>query len=373
MTEQITKYWSQHAARIQAYIPGEQPVGQPYIKLNTNENPYGPGEGVRQALARFDIDSLRTYPDPNSRGLRQKLASYYGLDEEQIFLGNGSDEVLDFAFKAFFDPFSVTKNAVLAPSLTYSFYPIYAAANQIPFEAVPLNADLSIDIESMIRTDAQGLVLANPNAPTGLALTTDELEYLIQSLEARGQFIIVDEAYVDFAAQSALGLLAEYDNLLIVRTFSKSRALAGLRLGFALGRKENIRALEQVRDSINSYTVDRISEQLGMASLDDEAHFRQSVAKLVATRNRFCEAAKKLDFEIVDSEANFVLMRLGAGRAKDAYLYLRERAILVRHFDQPLIRKYIRITIGRDEEMDQLLDTLIQWKEAQDVRAKLQN
>lgn len=366
MSENTGKYWSSYVRRIQPYVPGEQPRDRRYIKLNTNENPYGPGERVRAAIANFNVDDLAAYPDPHATALREKLAAYYGVSAAEVFVGNGSDEVLDFAFRAFFDPREHTERPILAPELTYSFYPVYAHSQEINYETVALNADFSINVEHIIRSDAQGIVLANPNAPTGRALTPEDMERLLAALEAAGQFAIIDEAYVDFGGESALRFLDHYDNFLVVQTFSKSRALAGLRLGFAIGRKEQIEALERVRDTINSYTVDRFAQVVGIASLEDEAHFTTICERIVATRDRFTEAANAAGMEVPDSQTNFVLVARRGYSAEALCNYLRSNGVLVRYFNHALLSRYIRISIGTDEEMATVLQLLQELEDKED-------
>lgn len=352
------RYWSRHAQAVKPYVPGEQLNDRNYIKLNTNENPYGPSPKLREVLQTVDLDRLRLYPDPNSQELRESIGAYFGLTPDYVFVGNGSDEVLDFAYRAFFDTAVTDSRPILAPELTYSFYPVFAEGNRMNYETVALQEDFRIDWRSLVRDDAQGVILANPNAPTGLALGLDELRLLLRELELRGQFLILDEAYIDFGGETGALLLDEFANFIVIQTFSKSRALAGLRLGFAIGRPSLILALEAMRDMVNSYTVDRLTQVLGQAAMDDWAYFQAGVERIVAGRKRFRKAATALGVRVLPSDTNFVLMEVPGLTGEAVYGLLRKRGILVRYLANPRLEPYVRVTIGQEQEMDAVLAAL---------------
>ncbi len=347
-------FWKHKLQSSTPYVPGEQPQDRAYIKLNTNESPYPPSPAVSTALRNFDIASLRLYPDPNQMKLRSALAEQYMLSADEVFVGNGSDEVLAFCFQAFFEDHTTDENAaVLTPALGYSFYPVYADFFAVPLEKIGLQEDYSVDV-SMYQRPSRAVILANPNAPTGLYLDNDAIRTLLE--QDRQRLVIVDEAYVDFAAESSASLLPDYDNLLVVQTFSKSRALAGIRLGYALGKKNLIQGLEIVRDNINSYTVDRLAETLGMASLADSHYFAESCAKIVRTRELTRSALEKLGAAVTPSAANFLWLKHPHLSGKDVYEQLKAQGILVRYFKQVGLEDHVRVTIGTDEEMALFLD-----------------
>lgn len=364
MSEMNKRYWSRHARSVTPYVPGEQLADRSYIKLNTNENPYGPGPGVTKRLQTIDVAELRLYPDPTSKVLRQSIADYFGIDAGRVFAGNGSDEVLDFAFRAFFDRVEVNSKPVLSLDLTYSFYPVFAEGNGIAYEAVPVNEDFTIDVANLVREESQGIILANPNAPSAVAMKLDQLDLLLTELGQRGRFAIIDEAYIDFGGESAVALLDKHANFVVVQTFSKSRALAGLRLGFAIGRPEAIAALETMRDMVNSYTVDNLAQALGTASMEDTSWFREITQRIVRTREQFMAEAKAKGLIVLPSETNFVLLAVPQIPGIEVYNYLRERGILVRYLSHPRLRPYVRITIGKEDDMAAVLAELIKMKEA---------
>ncbi len=341
------KFWNKKTRSLQPYIPGEQPKGG-FIKLNTNENPYPPSPSVRKVLDELKISELLKYPDPGSRELRKSIAAYFKMDKDQVFVGNGSDEVLAFAFRAFFD----ADTPVAFPDITYSFYPVYASSLDIPVETIKLREDFSFDIKSFAASKS-GCVIANPNAPTGMALSLKDLDEIISAQKDR--LVIVDEAYVDFGAKSCAGLVEKYDNLLVIQTLSKSRSLAGIRLGFALGNPSLIRALEAVRDTVNSYTTDTLAQKIAGAAMEDAAYFEDTRNKIIDSRRRFAQGLDKLGFKTLPSETNFVFTSHPGIFAGDLYRELRKKNILVRYFDLERIDNYIRITIGKDGEMDEVL------------------
>lgn len=348
-------YWSPRVADLVPYVPGEQPRIQNLVKLNTNENPYPPSPAVVVAIESAARHGLQLYPDPQALGLRQVIAKQQGLDATQVFVGNGSDEVLAHAFFAFFQHGS----PVLMPDVTYSFYKVYCGLYGIPYETVALDAQLRVDVAAFQRhavQDVAGVVIANPNAPTGSGLALNAIVQLLECFPLR--VVLVDEAYVDFGGQSAMGLIGRYPNLLVVHTLSKSRSLAGLRVGFACGQRHLIDALERVKDSFNSYPLDRLALAGATAAIEDHAYFAQTCAAVVHTREGMVLQLEDLGFEVLPSKANFVFAHHPAHDAKQLALALRERAVLVRHFDAPRIAQYLRISVGTPQQVDALLHAL---------------
>jgi histidinol-phosphate aminotransferase len=347
----MSKFWSDVVGQLDPYVPGEQPQDQQYIKLNTNESPYPPSPAVAEALTAFDCDGLRRYPDPESGRLVSALAAYHGLSSPQVFVGNGSDEVLAHAFQALLQK----PAAILFPDISYSFYPVYCSLYRIEFETVALDPNFRIDINRYPPGNG-GIVIPNPNAPTGIALELDAIRRLLE--RNHESVVIIDEAYVDFGAQSALSLIADHDNLLVVQTFSKSRSLAGLRLGAAFGHPALIEALQRVKNSFNSYPIDALASVVAIASLGDEAYFQQCRQRIIASRRRLGVELAKLGFEVFPSCSNFVLLRHADRSAESIYLDLKQAGILVRYFNKPRIDNCLRITIGSDAECDSLLAAL---------------
>ena len=342
------KYWSSRIHTLVPYVPGEHPRGQTFIKLNTNENPYPPSPMAMEAIRAATNDELRLYPDPASLELREALAEYYNLKPEQVFCGNGSDEVLGLCFYALFDP----HKKVLFPDITYSFYPVYTELFGIDYEEIPLNEDFSLPAERYMTGECGGMVICNPNAPTG---QTQPVEVIRRILEANPQCVVlVDEAYADFGTTSVVPLVDEYPNLLVVGTMSKSRSLAGLRIGFALGHPDLIAGVNCVKDSFNSYPVDRIAQAAGIAAVRDVEYFNEIRHKVMATRDKTTVRLRQLGFEVQDSDTNFIFARHPGKPGRELAQMLRERGILVRRFDSPRIEEYLRISIGTDEEMEQL-------------------
>ncbi len=350
--------FSERLKRLKAYVPGEQPQDRSYIKVNTNESPYPPTPLIRQTLLSFDPERLRLYPDPKAVGLRRKLAETYGVREGQVFVSNGSDEALSFCFYAFFDP---GRGKLLFPEFTYSFYPVYCDFYGIGYEKVGLAPDFRVDPERFLGRESCGIIFANPNAPTGIALPAKEIGSLLARYP-QDRVVIVDEAYVDFGAESAIPLLKEHPNLLVVRTFSKSMSLAGLRLGFAIANEPLIEGLFTVKDSFNSYPLDQLALYLGEVALSDEAHYRSMREKIVKTRDRFCLRLRELGWTVLPSKTNFVFARKEGVAGKRVYEFLKSRGILVRHFAIPGIQDFVRITIGLDEDMDRLLQEVSSMK-----------
>jgi histidinol-phosphate aminotransferase len=347
----MTKYWSKLVESLEPYIPGEQPQDQQYIKLNTNESPYPPAPAVAQAIKTFAADGLRRYPDPQSGDLVTALAIYHGLKPQQVFVGNGSDEVLAHAFQAFFKQ----EDKILFPDICYSFYPVYCALYEIEFERIALDAEFRIDFDGFRRANG-GIIITNPNAPTGIALKIAEIrEMLADNPES---VVIIDEAYVDFGTESACQLIPEFENLLVVQTYSKSRNLAGLRLGFALGNENLIEALQRVKNSFNSYPVDSLTSVIGLAALGDEDYFQDCSRRVVASRERLAADLAELGFEVFPSSANFVFVRHPHSKAEFLYLELKAAGILVRYFKTARIDDCLRITVGTEIECDALIDAL---------------
>jgi histidinol-phosphate aminotransferase len=366
----VSPFWNRRTAGLSPYIPGEQPRDRRFIKLNTNENPYPPSPRVIEALERVLAgDSggprggdLRLYPDPLCGEFREAAAAAFGVKPEQVFPGNGSDEVLGFAFGAFFE-----SEPVLFPDITYSFYPVYAGLWGIPHRTVPLRDDFSIDLRDYLPSPQRGLpggaVIPNPNAPTGRALAAGELARAAEALEKHNRVLIVDEAYAAFGAESLTSRINDHPNLLTVHTLSKAASLAGLRVGFAIGSEELIQGLFRVRDSFNSYTMDRLALAGGAAAVLDRAYYDGVNRRVIAVRERTAAALGVLGFEVVPSRANFLFIRHrgpagnpGAALSGAALLAaLRDRGILVRRFDQPRIADYLRVSVGTEEDMDAFL------------------
>ncbi|MCX7841921.1 MAG: histidinol-phosphate transaminase [Clostridia bacterium] len=347
----MSKYWSELAKKIEPYVPGEQPKDRKYIKLNTNENPYPPSPRVIDAINRLANESLRLYPDPNCDDLRDTIALYHRLHRSQVFVGNGSDEVLAFAFMAFFDP----DKTILFPDITYSFYPVYAELFNLKHRTVPLSDDFDI-IAGDYAGENGGIIIANPNAPTAKQIDKEAIIKIIES--NLNSVVIIDEAYVDFGGESVIQLINDYPNLLVVQTLSKSRSLAGMRLGFALGHQDLIQALDRIKNSFNSYTLDRLAIGAAVEAFKDEEYFRETCLKVVNTRERISGVLKEMGFKLTDSKANFIFASHPKIKARDLFSGLREKGILVRYFNKPRIDNYLRITIGTDEEMDCMVEAL---------------
>jgi len=347
----MSKYWSQFVDRLEPYVPGEQPKVDNLIKLNTNENPYPPSPKVAQAISSQEVDKLRLYPDPNSTALKSAIASYYSVKADQVFIGNGSDEVLAHAFMAFFQQ----DKPLLYPDISYSFYPVYCNLYGIEEKRIPLADDFSINL-SDYQQENGGIIFPNPNAPTSMGLPLSAIEALLQA--NREAVVIVDEAYIDFGGQSAVELIDRYDNLLVVQTFSKSRSLAGSRVGFAIGHVDLIEGLIRVKDSFNSYPMDRLAELSAVAAINDVDYFNSCCEKIITTRDWTTQQLETLGFEVLPSQANFVFAKPNGLSAEQVFSALRERHILVRYFNKARISEYLRITIGTPEEMRSLVDAL---------------
>lgn len=341
--------------KVTPYTPGEQPkVEGEIIKLNTNEFPYPPSPMVEKALEALDIDTLRLYPNVTAAPIVAALSKYYGFDEDEIFVGVGSDDVLANCFLTFF----ASDKPVLFPDITYSFYDVWTELYRIPYELIPLNDKFEINIEDYYRENG-GIVIANPNAPTGISLELDKIEEILK--HNKDSIVIVDEAYVDFGGQSAMGLTRKYDNLIVVQTFSKSRAGAGMRIGYAVGNKELIKYLSDVKFSINSYTMNQMALVSGVASVEDDDYFKNTVARVIKTRKWAFDELVKLGFNVLDSKTNFVFATHKDKSAKEIFEYLKSKNIFVRYFNKPRIDNYLRITIGTDEQMEKLIAVLKEY------------
>lgn len=344
---------------LKPYTAGEQPRNGGFIKLNTNENPYPPAPEVVAAVEGFDPKLLRLYPDPTCSRLREAVAESLAISPENVFAGNGSDEVLSFAFYAFFDG---SNGPLLMPQFTYSFYPVYCDFYGIPYRRIPLAADFSIDLRTYLDPGtACGVALANPNAPTGIGLRRAEIERLLERFPA-DRVVLIDEAYVDYGGESVVPLIRDHDNLLVVHTYSKSKALAGMRLGFAYGSRPLIDALFAVKDSFNSYPLDSVAQVAGAAAARAGSYYREINQRIVATRDGFTKELLGRGARVLPSSTNFVFASLPGHPGRELYAYLRERGILVRHFDVPGIADFVRISIGTDEQMHTLLGVIDQWK-----------
>lgn len=346
----MSQFWSPDIHSLHPYVPGEQPAVQDLIKLNTNESPYPPAPGVGAAIEKAVAD-LRYYPSPDSHELRASLARYHGVGIDQVFVGNGSDEILAHAFRAFFQ----RPEPLMFPDISYSFYPVYAGLFGIECKTPALDAAFRIDPDDYTGA-CGGVIFPNPNAPTGRLLALDAVAAI--ATQNAHCAVVVDEAYIDFGGQSAVALVDSHPNLLVIRTFSKSRALAGLRVGYAVGAPAMIEGLVRVKDSFNSYPLDRLAEAAAVASVADDAYFQANCARIVANRERLTAALADLQFDTLPSAANFVFTQHARSDAKTLAESLREAHILVRHFDKPRVRNFLRISVGSESECDQLIDVL---------------
>lgn len=343
--------WESYVRKVVPYTPGEQPKKTHMIKLNTNECPYPPSPAVQKAIAEFPYERGRLYPDPTADRLVGAIAEYYKVDKQQVFVGVGSDDVLAMTFLTFFG----SDKPVLFPDITYSFYDVWADLFRIPYETVALDDAFHIRTSDYERENG-GIIFPNPNAPTGVAMALSDIRKILDA--NRDVIVVVDEAYIDFGGESALPLIDEYDNLLVVQTYSKSRALAGSRIGFAIGNAKLISYLNDVKFSFNSYTMDHITIEAGRAAIQDEEYFREITQKIIATRERAKVELKKLGFTFWDSASNFIFATHNEMPAEQIFKALRERDIYVRFFNKPRINNYLRITIGTDEQMDALYQAL---------------
>ena len=347
----MSKFWSPFVKDLVPYVPGEQPKLAKLVKLNTNENPYGPSPKAIEAMQAELNDSLRLYPDPNSDRLKQAVADYYGVSTAQVFVGNGSDEVLAHAFHGLFQH----GKPLLFPDVTYSFYPVYCGLYGIPFETVALDEQFQIRVEDYARPNG-GIIFPNPNAPTGCVLGLAAIEQLLQANP--DTVVLVDEAYIDFGGETAIKLVDRYPNLLVSQTLSKSRSLAGLRVGIAVGHPDLIEALERIKNSFNSYPLDRMAIAGAAAAFEDRAYFEQTCQQVIASRESVVAGLTALGFEVLPSKANFVFARHPGKDAAGLAAGLREQGVIVRHFKQARIAQFLRITIGTPEQNQALLEAL---------------
>jgi len=348
----MSQYWTDTVKSLDPYVPGEQPQDQQYVKLNTNENPYPPSPAVIEAIDQYNKQKLKLYPDPESTLLRQALAQRFGVETENVFVGNGSDEVLAHSFQAFLKH----SQPLLFPAISYSFYPVYCGLYDIEYRTLPLAEDFTVNIEDYNIANG-GIILPNPNAPSSVLLALDQIEQLCKNSPS---VVIIDEAYIDFGGESAIALTQKYDNLLVIQTFSKSRSMAGLRLGYAIGHKDLIEGLVRIKNSFNSYPVDSIAQIAAVASLQDEAYFQQSCQAIIRTRNHLTDQLSQLGFKVLPSAANFIFATHPGHSAEQLYLNLKKNGVLVRYFKKALIDQYLRITVGTDQEIEILISKLKQ-------------
>lgn len=346
----MSRFFTEKFKNLVPYTPGEQPKDMQYIKLNTNESPFPPSKAVNEAVLD-ESKKLQLYSDPESANIRAKLAEIYGVNTNQVIVTNGSDEVLNFAFMAFADE----KNPLIFPDITYGFYPVFAGLNHIPYTEIPLKSDFTIDINDYIGAN-KTVVIANPNAPTGICLSLSQIEQIVKSNP--DNVVIIDEAYVDFGAESAVKLVDKYDNLLVTQTFSKSRSMAGARLGFGIGNEKLIADLNTIRYSTNPYNVNRMTEAAGVAALDSNGYYMDNCKTIIENREWTVNELKKSGFEVLPSKANFVFAKSDKIDGEQLYLELKKRGILIRHFTKDAICQYNRITIGTREQMQKLIETI---------------
>lgn len=347
----MSRFWSAHIHDLHPYVPGEQPRGTELIKLNTNENPYGPSPKVIEAIRLAATDRLRLYPVPDGGAFRQAIADYHQVDVNRVFVGNGSDEVLAHVFFALFKQ----SQPILFPDITYSFYPVYCQLYDIAFQRIPLEDDFVLNLDTYQQPNG-GIIFANPNAPTGRLLSVEQIKSLLEN--NTDSVVVVDEAYIDFGGESAIGLTSQFDNLLVTQSLSKSRALAGMRLGFAIGHHDLIEALIRVKDSFNSYPLDSLAIAAGVAAFEDQAYFEACRDKVIEARHKLVQSLVELGFDVIPSEANFVFVRHPEKDAETLAGELRDKGVIIRHFNKPRIDQYLRITVGRPDENQFLLSQL---------------
>ncbi|MDO7440090.1 histidinol-phosphate transaminase [Acinetobacter baumannii] len=350
------RFWSPEVRELEPYVPGEQPKIQNLLKLNTNENPYPPSPKVVEAVQEVlheQADVLRLYPDPDATVLKQAIAKQQNIDVSQVFVGNGSDEVLAHIFKAFF----LQDEPILYPDITYSFYPVYSQFFGTKTKEIPLNENFEIDVQDYTQPNG-GVIITNPNAPTSIALSLAEIEQVLQANPDR--VVVIDEAYVDFGAESAVSLINRYENLVVCQTTSKSRSLAGLRVGFAIAQSHLIAALEAVKNSFNSYPIDRFAIAAAVASFEDQAYFEEQCQKVITSREKLVRDLTELGFNVLPSKANFIFATHSQHDAGQLAQKLREQGIIVRYFNKPRINQFLRITVGTDEQNARLVQTLKQ-------------
>ncbi len=340
----MSRFFNEKFSSLEAYTPGEQPRDMKYIKLNTNESPFAPSEKVIKAINEDEVKKLRLYPDPECKELKERIAEAYGVGSENVFLSNGSDDILNFTFMSFFD-----KDGVVFPDISYGFYKVYAELYKLDYRQIPLREDFTIDVEKYMKV-GKGVVIANPNAPTGIALSLAEVEKIVSS--NKDHIVLIDEAYVDFGAESSVELTKKYDNLIVCFTYSKSRSLAGARLGFAIANEEIIKDLEKIKYSTNPYNINRLTMLAGIAAIEDSKYYDDNCRLIEENREYTVKALRELGFEVLDSKANFIFAKSNDIDGERLYLELKKNGILVRHFTSERIKDYNRITIGTREEME---------------------
>lgn len=345
----MSREWTKNLRNIEPYVPGEQSKDKDIVKINANENPYPPSPKAIEVLKSFDTNKLRFYPSANSTKLKEAIAKYYKVDVSNVFVGNGSDDVLAVAFQSFFN----SDKPIAYPDLTYSFYPVWCSLFGIEYKNYPVGDDFRINPEDY-REENGGVVIPNPNAPTSLGEGLDFVEKILDYNQ--DSVVIIDEAYVDFGGTSSIPLINKYENLLVTGTFSKSRSLAGLRIGFAIGSKALIDVMEAVKNSYNSYTVDSLSIEMGAASIEDDEYFKSTCQKVIETRERVTLELEKLGFDVLDSQTNFIFATHNEHNMKSLFEYLKTQKVFIRYFSLPRIENYVRITIGTNEEMDIFLE-----------------
>lgn len=345
----MSREWTKNLRDIEPYVPGEQSKDKDIVKINANENPYPPSPKAAEVLKSFDTNKLRFYPSANSTKLKEAIAKYYKVDVSNVFVGNGSDDVLAVAFQSFFN----SEKPIVYPDLTYSFYPVWCSLFGIKYKNYPVGDDFRINPEDYKEKNG-GVVIPNPNAPTSLGEGLDFVEKILNYNQ--DSVVIIDEAYVDFGGTSSIPLIDKYENLLVTGTFSKSRSLAGLRIGFAIGSKALIDVMEAVKNSYNSYTVDSLSIEMGAASIEDDEYFKSTCKKVIKTRERVTLELEKLGFDVLDSQTNFIFATHNKHNMKSLFEYLKTQKVFIRYFSLPRIENYVRITIGTNEEMDIFLE-----------------
>lgn len=345
----MSREWTKNLRNIEPYVPGEQSKDKDIVKINANENPYPPSPKAAKVLKNFDTNKLRFYPSANSTKLKEAIAKYYKVDVSNVFVGNGSDDVLAVAFQSFFN----SEKPIVYPDLTYSFYPVWCSLFGIKYKNYPVGDDFRINPEDYKEKNG-GVVIPNPNAPTSLGEGLDFVEKILDYNQ--DSVVIIDEAYVDFGGTSSVPLINKYENLLVTGTFSKSRSLAGLRIGFAIGSKALIDVMEAVKNSYNSYTVDSLSIEMGAASIEDDEYFKSTCKKVIETRERVTLELEKLGFDVLDSQTNFIFATHNKHNMKSLFEYLKTQKVFIRYFSLPRIENYVRITIGTNEEMDIFLE-----------------
>ncbi|MEN4917006.1 histidinol-phosphate transaminase [Acinetobacter pittii] len=348
------RFWSPEVRELEPYVPGEQPKIQNLLKLNTNENPYPPSPKVVeavQAVLTHQADALRLYPDPDATALKHAIAKQQNIDVSQVFVGNGSDEVLAHIFKAFF----LQDEPILYPDITYSFYPVYSQFFGTKTKEIPLNDNFEVEVKDYVQPNG-GIIITNPNAPTSIALGLAEIEQILKANPDR--VVVIDEAYVDFGAESAVSLVNRYENLVVCQTTSKSRSLAGLRVGFAIAQSHLIAALEAVKNSFNSYPIDRFAIAAAVASFEDQTYFEEQCQKVISSREKLVDELTALGFKVLPSKANFIFASHPSHDAGQLAQQLREQGIIVRYFNKPRINQFLRITVGTDEQNERLVKTL---------------